>query len=123
MCKELGRLAQGYWYIIKGTNTLHFLFPEEIKLIPKDKTITYARIVVDVRPQKTDPNRVRLTVGGNLIKIPGDISTATADLITIKILWNSVSSTPNAKYACIDIKDMYLQTPLKDPQYMKSHAR
>jgi hypothetical protein len=35
---------------------------EEIKRIPKDRMVTYARIVVDYRPQKEDPNRVRITV-------------------------------------------------------------
>ena len=52
MCKELGRLAQGYDKT-KGTNTVYFMKKEDIKHIPKDRTITYARIVVDYRPQKT----------------------------------------------------------------------
>ena len=66
---------------------------DEISDIPPDKTVTYAQIVVDYRPQKSDPNRVRLTVGGNLLNVPGDLSTATADLTTSKILRNSVLST------------------------------
>ena len=44
---------------------------DEIKQISKDRTVTYARIVVDYQPQKDDPNRVRITVGGNLIDYPG----------------------------------------------------
>ena len=68
MCKELGRLAQGYGDT-KGTDTIRFLALDEIQHIPKDRTVTYARIVVDYRPQKTDPNRVRITVGGNLLII------------------------------------------------------
>jgi hypothetical protein len=67
MCKELGRLAQGYGNK-EGTNTIFFMTIEEIKQIPKDRTVTYACIVVDYRPQKNDPNRVRITVGGNLIQ-------------------------------------------------------
>ena len=39
-----------------------FVTIEEIKRIPKDRMVTYARIVVDYRPQKEDPNRVRITV-------------------------------------------------------------
>ena len=89
MCKELGRLAQGYGDT-EGTNTVFFMTHEEIKRIPKDRTVTYTRIVVDYRPQKDDPNRVRITVGGNLIDYPGELTTRTADLITSKILWNSV---------------------------------
>ena len=33
---------------------------EGIKNIPKDRVVTYARIVVDYRPQKADPTRVRI---------------------------------------------------------------
>ena len=60
--------------------------------------------MVDYRPQKADPNRVRVTVGGNLLSVPGDLSTRTAALITSKFLWNSVLSTKNAHFAVIDIK-------------------
>ena len=35
------------------------------------------------------------------------------------MLWNSVVSTPGAKYMCIDIKNMYLATPPDRFQYMK----
>ena len=72
--------------------------------IPSDLTVTYTRIVVDFRPPKYDPNRVRITAGGNLIVYPDELTTRTADLITTKIMWNSVLSTPGAGYMCIDIK-------------------
>ena len=122
MCKELGRLVQGY-VEKEGTNTIFFMTIDEIKQIPKDRTVTYARIVVDYCPQKDDPNRVRITVGGNLINYPGELTThRTADLFTSKILWNSVLSTPNAKYACADIGDMYLQTPMDRYEYMRIKA-
>ena len=112
MCKELGRLAQGYDKT-KGTNTVYFMKKEDIKNIPKDRTVTYARIVVDYRPQKSDPNRVRITAGGNLITYPFELTTRTANLPTSKILWNSTISTKDAKYICIDIKNMYLATPME----------
>eukprot|EP00957_Ditylum_brightwellii_P079850 6072431-Ditylum_brightwellii.AAC.1 len=69
---------------------------QQIKTIPDDGTVTYARIVVDHRHQKKDPNRVRITSGVNLINYPGDVATSTANLITTKLLWNSVLSTPGA---------------------------
>mgnify|MGYP000332240842 CR=1 FL=1 len=53
-----------------------------------------------------------LTVGGNLVDYPGDVSTKTADLTTAKILFNSVLSTPGAKFMGIDLKNFYLNTPL-----------
>eukprot|EP00957_Ditylum_brightwellii_P191382 14571247-Ditylum_brightwellii.AAC.2 len=105
VCCELGRLAQGLKDNTKGTDTVILLDHEQIKNIPKDQTITYASIVVDFCPQKQDPYHVHLTIGGILIKYPGDVSTTTADLITSKLLWNSVLSTPNTKYVCVDIKN------------------
>ena len=118
MCIELGRLAQGF-EDTKGTNTIRFLNHREIKEIPGDRTVTYARIVVDYRPQKEDPNRVRITVGGNLIDYPYELTTRTAELTTTKILWNSVLSTPNAKYATADAKNFYLETPMERFEYMR----
>ena len=46
MCVKLGRLAQGY-QDIPVTKTIKFMIHEEIKNIPSDRTVTYARIVVD----------------------------------------------------------------------------
>eukprot|EP00804_Cyclotella_cryptica_P024533 CCRYP_014643-RA/>CCRYP_014643-RA protein AED:0.40 eAED:0.40 QI:0/0/0/1/0/0/2/0/252 len=45
--------------------------------------------------------------------------TRTADLSTAKILWNSTISTPGARYACADIENMYLQTPMDRYEYMQ----
>ena len=75
------------------------------------------------RPQsKTEPNRTRLTVGGNLIEFNGDKSTRIAAITTAKIVLNDVVSTDNAKAACMDVKNFYLGTPMNDPseyEYMK----
>ena len=92
---------------------------QEIAAIPADCTVTYARIVVDYRSQKDDPNRVRITVGGNLIDYPGKLTTQTADLTTTKVMWNSITSTEGAKYMTADIKSFYLETPLDRFEYMK----
>jgi len=55
--KEFGNLAQGDLKTgEKGTNSVFVMTHEEIKLIPKDRTVTYGRVVVDYRPQKKDPN-------------------------------------------------------------------
>lgn len=80
----------------------------------------YNHIVVDYRPQKTDPNHVRLTAGENLIEYPGELTTGTAeDLSTTEMLWNSVISTDDARYLCLDIKNFYLGTPMDRFEYMK----
>ena len=54
--------------------------------IPSDRIVTYTRIVVDFRPQKSDPNRVHITYGGNLIVYPEELTTRTVDLFTTKIM-------------------------------------
>ena len=75
--------------------------------------MTYARTVCTIRPEKDEKNRTRITAGGNLITAyPGNVSTETADLETIKIRWNSILSTPGVKWTGMDISNMYLNTPL-----------
>ena len=86
-----------------GTNKFKILCPDQVLLIPNDCVVTYANIIVDYIPQKEDPNCVRITAGGNLIIYPGELTTRTADITTSKILWNSVLSTKNTKYMCLDI--------------------
>ena len=114
---EIGRLAQGRASTkAPGTDTMHFIHRHQI---PEGRAITYLRIVCDDRPQKTEPRRVRWTVGGDKLDYPFDVSTKTADLITVKILLNSVISTPNAKFMTIDIKDFYLNNPMDRYEYMR----
>ena len=67
-----------------GMNAIFVLTLDEIAKIPKHKTITYARLVVDFRPQKADPNQVRMTAGGNLIHYASELTTRTAGMTTAK---------------------------------------
>ncbi|KAL7483516.1 hypothetical protein ACHAW6_009163 [Cyclotella cf. meneghiniana] len=107
--KEFGNQAQGDNKAgKKGTNTLFVMIHEQICNIPKDCTVAYGRIVIDYQPQTADPNRIRITAGGNLITdYPGEVTTCTADLTTAKILWNSVISTNRAHFMGIDIKSFF----------------
>ena len=62
--KEWGSIAQGDNKMGSvGTNSLFVMMHDQIKHIPRDRTITYRRIVVDYRDQKADPNRVRIITG------------------------------------------------------------
>ena len=90
--------------------TQFFLSHQQIHQIPKTKTVTYARICANFRQQKYGPYRIQLTVGRNLLFVPGDLSTKTDDLPTATLLWNSLLLNPDAKFSTIDIKNMYLQT-------------
>ena len=83
-------------------------------MLAKGKKPTYARIVVDFRPQKEHPTSVGITAGGNLIQYAGELTTGTADSAVTKMVWNSLISTPGAKYACFDVEDFYLETPMKE---------
>jgi hypothetical protein len=119
MSKELHRLAQGKENVTVGTNTIFFLLHAEIQSIPKDHMVMYACIVINHRPQKNDPNRIRITVGGNLINYPYKLTTRTANMVSTKIMWNSMVSTPGAKFGGADIKNMYLETLLDQYEYMQ----
>ncbi len=92
--------------------------PQDILNIPKDCVVTYARVVINHCPQKTDPNRITITAGLNLINYLGELMTQTADITTLKLHWNSVLSTPITKYMCLDIKNFYLLAPLDRYEYM-----
>ncbi|KAL7525892.1 hypothetical protein ACHAXR_001206, partial [Thalassiosira sp. AJA248-18] len=100
---ELGRLAQGI-RDIPGTDTIDLIPFSEV---PKNEAVTYGRIVCMYRLQKSEPNRCRLTVGGNLLVALYDVSTPTADLVTSKLLFNSVISTPGARFLTFDLKNFY----------------
>ena len=89
---ELGRLAQGMEGRVKGKNKILFITKEDLPAA-RWKDVTYGRIVVNYRPEKSDPNRVRLTVGGDRINYPGDCGTPTSDMLTVKLLLNSIIST------------------------------
>lgn len=113
---ELGRLAQGVGNRITGTDTIFFIPKTSV---PQDRTVTYGRIVCDYRPQKSEPERTRLTVGGNLINYPYDVSTDTSDLTTAKLVINNTVSTPGARHLLIDLKNYYLGTPMERYEYMR----
>jgi hypothetical protein len=118
--KDFGRMSQGNNKTgQKGTNAMFVMSPSDTPLIPKDHIITNARVVVNHRPQKEDPNRIRITAGGNLINYPSKLATRHTNITTAKLHWNSVLSTPNAKFMCLDIKKNYLSAPLDRYKYMQ----
>jgi hypothetical protein len=112
MSKEVHWLAQGKPGITRGTNTIFFLSPKEIYYIPTNRTVTYAWIVIDHCPQKEDPNCVRITVGGNLINHPFELTTCSTDMVSSALLWNSTIRAKGAHFAGANIKNMYLDMPL-----------
>ena len=70
-------------------------------------------------PTKADPYHMRITLGDNRIRYPGDCGTKTASLETIKLLLNSINSMTTAQFASLDISNFYLGTPLDRPEYAR----
>jgi len=115
---EFGRLAQGLKDgRVKGANTIRFIRKDKI---PQDrrKDVTYGSFSCDMKPNKTETHRTRLTAGGDR-NYPEDVGTPTADMTLFKIHANSIISTPGARCIMVDIKDFYLNTPMKRPEYMR----
>jgi hypothetical protein len=70
---ECGRLFQGI-RDIPGTDTCFFI---ELKNIPNDRKITNGKIVCDNKSHKQEKERVRLTVGGDILDYSDDVTTST----------------------------------------------
>jgi hypothetical protein len=112
---KCGRLFQGI-RDIPGTDTCFFI---KLTNIPKDRKITYGKIVCDYKPHKKENERVRLTVGGDRLDYSGDVATTTANITTFKIIINSTLSPEEAAMMMMGIKNYYLGTPLPRFEYMQ----
>lgn len=95
------------------------------KDVPKNKKVTYANMICDYCPKKSDPFCTRLTVGGDRLDYFGDSSSPAASLIKTKLLINStISDAKNgACFLTIDLKDPFLQSTLPEPEYMLIHSK
>jgi hypothetical protein len=58
--------------------------------------------------------------GGDRVHYPFEVGTPTANLLTIKLLINSMISTPGARFFMMDIKNFYLCTPMT--RYVIGHG-
>ncbi len=104
----------------KGTNAMFVMTQDKIKqAVAAGKLFTYMNPVINYRPQKEDPYQIRITAGGNSINYESNASVRTADLDTAKLHWNSVISTPLARYMCLDIKNFYLTAALEYFEYSR----
>jgi hypothetical protein len=115
LSNELDRICQDIRDIAR-TNTAFFI---DLKSIPKNRKITYGKLVCDFKPNKNEKHRVRLTIGGDRLDYSGDTATSIADITTFKILINSTFSTQEAKLMMMDVKHYYLGTPLPINEYMR----
>jgi hypothetical protein len=101
---ENGRLAQGMPGHVKGTNTCFFIKKNKVP-VDRRGDITYCQIICNVRPEEDNkPNQCRISVGGDRITYPFEVTTPTANLLTEKLLINSIILTEGAQFDSIDIK-------------------
>ena len=82
LTNECDRLGDGRLGKVKGTNTIQFIPKESV---PAGGKVTYGNFVCDHRPLKTEPLRVRLTVGGDKLDYPYEASSPASSLIDAKI--------------------------------------
>jgi hypothetical protein len=122
---ELGRLCQGIGagntstaQCVNGTNTFFLINYQDIPA-HKKKEICHTMVVCEVRPEKDNPNRTRITIGGNCICYPGNVGTNTASLKLVKLLLNSVLSWKGARFSSINLKNFYFDIPMPDPEYVQ----
>jgi hypothetical protein len=124
---ELGCLCQGIGSGITsdskrvaGTNTFFIIDYQDIPA-NKQREICHIMVVCEVRPDKDDPDCTCITIRGNHICYPGDVGTNTASLeLFKKLLLNSVLSRKGARFNTIDLKNFYLDTPMPDPEYVRT---
>ncbi len=92
----------------KSTDTIFFI-PRHKVLKERAKAVTYGLITCLVRAKKIEePNRTRLLAGGDRVHYPFEAGTPTSNLLTVKLLINSVISTPGTRFFTMDIKNFYL---------------
>ena len=102
---ELGRLSNGFEKI-KGTNTITFIHKRDI---PNNKKATYANMVCDYRPLKSEKYRVRLTVGGDKLTCEFDVASPATSVLETKLIIKSFISDAHkgARFLTLDIKDFF----------------
>ena len=119
MCRELGRLSNGYKDII-GTKTICFISKD---MVPKSAKLTHMRIVCTSKPHKSDPERIRLCAGGDQLIYDSPLRTPTTDITTVKLHANSTTSTKGARYMTGDINNFYLSTSMRFFEYARNHRK
>ena len=122
LSNEWGRLAQGNDNNVAYTDTIDFIHQHEV---PANRDITYATFVLDYRPLKSEPHRVRITVGGDKLTYLADAGSPAANMLETKILINSTISDAKrgARFMSADLKDFFLATPMEADEYMKVHYK
>ena len=122
LSNEIRRLEQGGGDRVAGTNTIDFVHKSEV---PANKKVTYANFICNYRPLKTEPHRVRLTVGGDKIDCPYDAGSSAASLLEKKLILKITISDAKkgARFLSAELKDHFLASPMEENEYTQIQAR
>jgi hypothetical protein len=96
------------------------LRPIRFSDIPPDKTATYVNPVCSEKLWDAGDIKFRThaTIGGDQVDYPYETTAVTANLESIKILFNAMISD-DIQLATIDLEDFYLGTPLPHAEYIR----
>ena len=103
---------------VEGTNTFRLIKFSDISQDRRHE-IFHSMVVCEVKPQKEDPNRTRITVAGSQVCYTGDVGTSAGSLDLVKLIINSVLSRRNVRFFSFDLKNFYLQTPMDRSEYVR----
>ena len=108
--------------IIVGNHTMIFILPHEV---PAGRKVTYANFVCTMRPGKSEPYRIRMTVGGDRLDAFQDVRSPAVGITETKLHLNSTISDAHlgARYCTGDLKDFFLSSEMKIYQYMRIHRK
>ena len=122
LSNEVGHLAQGNNAGVTSTDIIDFISHSDV---PKNVKVTYANFVCSHRPNKPEPWRIRIVVGGDRLYCSYDTGSPAASLLETKLLLNSVISDAvnGARFFTLDIKDFFLATPMAEKEYICIHIR
>ena len=118
LSNEWRRLEQGYYAGVESIDTIDFISNKDV---PQGRKVTYASFVCNHRPLKDEKWRIRLVVGGDKLTYDADSGSPATDLLEMRLLLNSVisDSRVGARFCSMDLKDMFLYTPMHLPEFMK----
>ena len=107
---------------IIGNSTMIFIKPSQV---PPGRKVTYANFICTMRPGKSDPCRIRMTVGGDRLDAFQDVRSPAVGITDTKLHLNSVISDAKhgARYGTADVKDFFLSSTMTTYQYMRIHRR
>ena len=78
LSNEWGWLAQDNAHDVQSTDTIDFISKSDVLL---GQVTTYSLFVLDYRPLKSEPNRIRITVGGDKLSYAEDSSSSAVNML------------------------------------------